>query len=1853
MPSGDDDRYFTPDPAPRRGRSDYDPIIQRHATRTGLDPTLIRAVMGQESSGNPTATSPKGARGLMQLMPATAQRFGVRDVSDPEENIRGGTDYLRFLHDRYKGDTDKVLAAYNSGEGNVDKYGGIPPFRETRNYVPAVKARMARLTGQSQNPDSRYITQEPDDKYFTPDKVESKPVSRPKPRIAGPTNDFLGPQDMATPRRKQPQTPPRLPPITLASLAGVGELPENVPQALSEAGRRAPKSQPVRVRPPSQNLRQLDDPETSRILRIEREVREQQTPDERAAKMAPGASTARLLDPKLGEQEEIVRRASEEKAQDDEIQRLAARRPEIDALKAKFRGFGEGEDKQRAIQSVFGSLAGSGVQAGNLISMVTGGRRGQGLTDQMRLAQIALSEIEHEDPNKGWLAAAERTLPGAGVELAKMYTLSRVPVAGRATLPGLGALSEADKGLAAATRGGVEGELFHRGFEAVQPLSKVKRFAAGTSVPAALAIAQGEDPKKAILSNTAFGAMAVVGPGEKRGINSETTRRALDESSTTRTELPSDHPAGSGGVNETFPRTEGASIPQRVSGAAEVSQIRGAESEAGRMGEGRQAAREDSAYLAPEATQSVETVHHSASQNRRVRNTESGKRGQFKPGKVETETAGEDKYFTPEPLQSGGRFHQGRTDDILKSGEINPAGAGGPNFSLDEPYAAPKTDSIVFRHEGPVGARVREDYVGRQIEGSNRPIRLADPKVDIFYRQKETGRLVSVKDAYEAGTRTEQELIGVGKDRVDAPPESVSEAPKVPPVTTPEIPQATPKSAQGAAEPLAASIPESVTSARKSQLAADRAELDLPELPAPERKGWQVSLDNAKEKGLDRQADSLAEAINKKPRALNDEETAGLVLRAQELKNEHSRLMNEISGELSPEALAEKRAQLETLESQFDKVTEATRKSGTEKGRALASQKLTINQDFDLVSMLNRYKAKTGKEPTPEVRAKIEKLQKTIEEQQAVISAHEATIKANEGFRQIRNEVAREGRKGARQKKAASLEDEFASLKEQFALAKQEIKESPIEYRQGGIGLASLDPSGKLTPIIRAMAKNRVKAGLNTVEAVVEDVYKAVKEHIEGITKRDIRDAISGYAQPTERQSALQRELNALKTEMRNLSSQEDVEAGKRSVRGEGPRPSEARRLPMEGPRVSDARRVPAPGPRMSEARSSGVPLQGPKLSDIRRVPEQGPSLSEGVGRTEGPRMGEARRLPAEGPKLGEAPKQGPRDWLPAAKKRLQARIDEVQARINAGDFSEKAKRPEIRYDRQGERLRADLERTKQKFEELKAANQKKNLLDYLVKWKRFAVLTYPTTLGKLGMAASGRMIQTPVEEITGGILSKIPGISRIAAKAPREGRFNVEAEVQAIRQLWNSDSFKGMLDQLKMGKDDLDLLYGHKTADKEFLNLPGRSHGAIKEIPKRAEFERAFVKRLRYAARNGQDISDPQVQLGARMEAYVDSQRAILMQPNKMSDAFNRAMNDLQARGGWPGKIAAAAARFEIPITRVPVNYVAEQTSLIPGVGAAKGAFKLAEVAWREGVKNTIKGMKPEEADYILRAWKKQGPGLAMALLGFLRPQNFGGYYQKGKKKDEEGPQTGEVMIMGRRIPRWATHIPMLEVAQFGATTRQVMNKMLEKGESRTGAAVEGGLHAGWELTKEVPFVSQPQRIYGAFDAPNKRASIGKFLGGEARSMVPGAIQQGTQYFDKGPSGRPVKRKSEGFADEFSQGVPGLRQRVSIGPLLGATPTKTSDELTRLGVRLQGATIQPDESAEDYEKRKAWVNPRIRSTIDAEVNGARWDQMSEDMKRERIKKVTEAVGAEYRRQFLRDRNRDKPRDRERVRVRL
>ncbi len=145
MYDGSGDSYGSSSASSSGSRNSYDSYILASAQRHGVDPGLIKAMMHSESAFNPNARSPVGAQGLMQLMPATARRFKVSNPWNPADNIEGSAKYIAWLMKRFNNNVEFAVAGYNAGEGNVDKYNGIPPFKETRNYVKNVMSRYHSL----------------------------------------------------------------------------------------------------------------------------------------------------------------------------------------------------------------------------------------------------------------------------------------------------------------------------------------------------------------------------------------------------------------------------------------------------------------------------------------------------------------------------------------------------------------------------------------------------------------------------------------------------------------------------------------------------------------------------------------------------------------------------------------------------------------------------------------------------------------------------------------------------------------------------------------------------------------------------------------------------------------------------------------------------------------------------------------------------------------------------------------------------------------------------------------------------------------------------------------------------------------------------------------------------------------------------------------------------------------------------------------------------------------------------------------------------------------------------------------------------------------------------------------------------------------------------------------------------------------------------------------------------------------------------------------------------------------------------------------------------------------------------
>jgi hypothetical protein len=443
-------------------------------------------------------------------------------------------------------------------------------------------------------------------------------------------------------------------------------------------------------------------------------------------------------------------------------------------------------------------------------------------------------------------------------------------------------------------------------------------------------------------------------------------------------------------------------------------------------------------------------------------------------------------------------------------------------------------------------------------------------------------------------------------------------------------------------------------------------------------------------------------------------------------------------------------------------------------------------------------------------------------------------------------------------------------------------------------------------------------------------------------------------------------------------------------------------------------------------------------------------------------------------------PKKTPEERaLASIKTRLNNRAAELQNMLDSGNF-EKKKRTPTPLDKEAMDLKANVERIKNKVDiEIKKEEQKnrtkyEKTLDFISGWRRTMLLTGVKVLGKLQTAAMTRSTISPIEEIIGGVLSKIPGISKISEKAPRQGGgFVAKAELKAISQWWQKATYQDMVEIAKSGKGMLDLLHGKKDdLPPSVLDIFGQLHQALKQPAKRNEYFRSFEKRLAHANRNGIDVTDPMVQLTIGTEAYLDANRAIFMQENIVTQGYKSFLASLE-RGGNVGKTGAAFAKIILPIVKVPTNYVGEVTSYSGGYAKA---LPLITKAIFKGVDS----LNPEQSDYVMRNLKKGSLGAAFIALGYFNAQAIGGYYQRGEKRKDDEVDAGGLKLFGEDMPKWLVHTPLLECLQIGSTLKRVQDSYDKKGKEEE-AKLAAGLAVAKGLIEEVPFARSPEEALRA----------------------------------------------------------------------------------------------------------------------------------------------------------------------------
>jgi hypothetical protein len=875
-----------------------------------------------------------------------------------------------------------------------------------------------------------------------------------------------------------------------------------------------------------------------------------------------------------------------------------------------------------------------------------------------------------------------------------------------------------------------------------------------------------------------------------------------------------------------------------------------------------------------------------------------------------------------------------------------------------------------------------------------------------------------------------------------------------------------------------AAAPEGETSIKNEVTEAERAERGLPEVEVEAR---QTPAFEAGRKAVDEgtiDPRTLAKELADNPRPHTDEEAAALLYDRMKLQNEHATAMNTIeaaraSGDEAMEARG--KAQLAKVEDATNTNDEAARKSGTETGRALAARRMMIKQDYSLANVLQRARvASPNGEVSPELRNTLETLTKQLDEANKRIDDYEESKKQQAAERSV--EKIKKGLAERTEKRTATKESRKAERDVLYKKLNDEL-----------MGQLSANPmlNPKLYELFGKLAVSHIEDGLTTIEQIVDEIHSNLQER--GISKREIRDYISQYGrQATERtKNEVQVQLREAMKQGKLISSIEDAEAGEQPAKGKAPsKPSE---------RVKELRKQ---------------LQQAMKDSDL----------------------------------LEQREKADPQETaLKTYKTRLTKRIADLQKQLDTGDFA-KPTRGQTVLDQQAQDLKAQSEKLKGQVDDaihkqkLAARTPVEKGAALFQKWRRAVLLSSVNTLGKLTTAAMMRFGTTPIEELIGGVLSKMPGLSDIAEKAPREGGgLNISAEAKAFGQFFEKATYQDIKEAVKTGKTSLDYLYGKKgTLPPEALDFFGHLHGALKVLPKRAEFFRSLEKRAQWALDNHLDINDPKVQATMAADAYIDANRAIFMQENFINTGFRMLMGYFRSQG-LSGKSTEFMIKTVLPIVKVPTNIVAETGTF--AAGTVTGSIDALRVlVSKEGLKN----LTGHEADNIMRSLKKGSIGLAVLAMGYYAGASTGfiqstGFYQPGDEKKEKKAET--LTIGGVDVPPWIQHTPVGLVFEMGATMRRVNDAYTMKGKS--GGYVAGASAAALGTAKKVPFLEEATRLG---EATRTADSAGLFLDDLIESLiVPPDVRRVAQMQD--PQNK--QRKPTNLEQTIEKNVPGMQENV------------------------------------------------------------------------------------------------------------
>jgi len=909
-------------------------------------------------------------------------------------------------------------------------------------------------------------------------------------------------------------------------------------------------------------------------------------------------------------------------------------------------------------------------------------------------------------------------------------------------------------------------------------------------------------------------------------------------------------------------------------------------------------------------------------------------------------------------------------------------------------------------------------------------------------------------------------------------------------------------------------------------------------------------------------ADQVARNIINDPRPASDAEQAAMLYKHVQLKNEKRSLLKSTD----EKNRAENEQRIAQIEDEQLRLLEASDIGGSELGSGLGYRNTVMSNDYSTETILKRAKmANAGENVSKEDADFLKSKSQRIEELEDKLAEREDRIREL----QEENQVLKVKKASEYEARKAKRDITQASLKKERGEIIAELEK--LGHKAAGELGANKIPFEMAAPLAK-LARNYVLSGITTLEGVVDAIYQDLKKIIPDANKDEITTQIQG-------------EFDKYLEEHEKLRLSDAKERAQRSIKDLKGRISRKEYKKPTKPGVT-------PDEELNSMREQ-IKKHREELRQIERDEKGGENavrLEKAKGKLS-KKLEDLKKVEA-----GKTPEQKVREKLQYDNEYLdlQKQIKDQQRAING------------RIEK--------IQRSKESLG--------RRILDVSVKYGRQSKLGSIVVLGKLMATGLATMGVTAAQEGIGKGFSKL--LPKTAKKSTVEGAVSRKAlraanqltegkSIKSLSQAYARAATLGIKDAYQelglsafsekrfggsTGSSELSALYSKYMKSKlppEAAEFFGHLHSAIKAPVKRFAWEHSYAKRVAKMMEQGIDPRDPVIDATNRMLAYKDAERAIFMGDNVLSKVYEMGVTYLENRqetstGMYLGRGGAAMLRILIPFVKVPTNIMFSTGRYVGGIPMGAGMLglkTLGAAAKRVGgenvankisnaqigkwkvwgaknvavvMKHAMKELTPEQADMVLRNFKRGSIGGAALMMGFFNPKAVGGYYQKGEHRAPDEANEGALRIFGHKIPAWLTEHPVFQAMQIGATYRRVLDAHMAKDDASKAAMIA----VATGVMEHIPLGEESKQFTDIMD-PNNTHKFDKFIVDAAKGeLEPAAMQQIAQALDVKPgeettipgmafdSDKQQKRnpdKYHGFWqymwESMKTGIPGVRKSV------------------------------------------------------------------------------------------------------------